>query len=144
VNVTGYLVGGVWVSDPVANLTFIRPPEGGSAQAAPFPLVHVQRGVIAVRLADDNGSGSDGMIGGIVDASELAFSILDTAHDPKACAESFSTVAQVKGAADSLLSGTHDETKACDALSLGAAFTMKRVALGPPAALAFPPSYTCK
>jgi hypothetical protein len=126
----GYTNGQTWVGAPASGDGMFT--MGPTADSTPFhvPVTHVR---ISVSL---NADGSvNGVFSGILPAVSLATAIERYADEvsPSLCtADYFPAVStQVFQAADILVDGTQSTGMACDAVSIGFAFTASQVVLGP-------------
>lgn len=122
-SVLGYLTAGTWVARHLDIEVPVSPSE-------PYPYLHVLDATVSVDLAADRSTGTDGVIAGVIDPTELFESFIEAkaAGDPTKCAAPPNSP-DFRAWSDQPSTGASGGT--CSRISFGAAFEMRRVDLGP-------------
>ena len=97
----------------------------------------IHSAIVTLELATDHHSGAKGMLGGVLDPTELSVDIHKAiAALPDACSLILEFQSGLKYSGDLMIDGSQDPATTCTGISIGFAFTMKEVqrgAVGPAA-----------
>jgi hypothetical protein len=132
---SSYLVENTWVSGTNAPINLSLNVSGFSVNLT------ISNAVLAMKLAPDHKSATEGTIAGILETDVLTTELrkVVAAFDESFCEENAtvdSILTQIEQASDIMKNGTQDPNATCDGISIGLGFDMKEVKLGgvaPPA-----------
>jgi hypothetical protein len=121
------IVANKWTSGAPTTLKVTLPSALGSTVT-----LTIHHAIMTLDLAADHHSGVNGMLGGVLDPSELNTALRRAAALPAdSCwlMAEFQIVVDTGG--DIMIDGTQDPMQTCNGISIGFAFTMKEVRRGP-------------
>jgi hypothetical protein len=130
IDASSYVNGDVWVG---------RPASMELSLTTDFPLrIPIERPILSMRLSPDRTSATDGVIAGFVPVEawvDIIRTVAGSFDEGLCTGTTFESLAdQFRQAADSLLDGTQDPSRSCEAISIGLGFDAAAVSIGSVAA----------